>query len=149
MTISGNGAEPEDGPHRLRLAVDQARREMGLGKAELAQLAGVSRWTVMNLINHTRVPGRPYTLERLDQALGWAPGSCQTVLEGGEPTVIESRQRGGPSSASKLVADRIGLVLVETRDAAANARALANQLETLAEQLCALEVLIERQQQNS
>lgn len=62
--------------------------DLGLEQTALADLAGVSKRTIVTVEN-----GRPVNLNtraKLEAALGWAPGSTDAVLSGGEPSLIDS-----------------------------------------------------------
>ena len=71
---------------RLAQWVDRIRLEKGWTQHDLSRRAQVSRPVVSRLINHAEVPGRRSTRDAIGAALGWEPGSCDTVLAGGDPT---------------------------------------------------------------
>lgn len=85
---------------------------------------GPSPSTMNKALTGTRGLSRS-TLERIDRALGWAPGSAQAVMDGGEPTShIPTPDAGCPAhdhvvavleslraqlhTADQLVADLLG-----------------------------------------
>lgn len=83
---------------RLGKAVAAARREEGLTQAELASRAGLGRSAVQG-IERGRSFSSPQPSHRLvAHALGWAHGSVEAVLAGGEPAAAPDR----PSDAPRL-----------------------------------------------
>jgi transcriptional regulator with XRE-family HTH domain len=73
---------------RLAAAVEAAREAKSLTQVALAEAAGVSESTVQNLESgkeRTRVPA---SLPKVERALGWAPGSGEAILDGGDPTPV-------------------------------------------------------------
>jgi DNA-binding XRE family transcriptional regulator len=75
---------------RLARAIRDRRRVLDLTQQRLADNARVTRSTIKNL-EGAREPTRlPSSMTAVEQALGWAPGSGQAVLNGGEPTLADS-----------------------------------------------------------
>ncbi|WP_424863115.1 helix-turn-helix domain-containing protein [Streptomyces sp. MMS24-I29] len=72
---------------RLAEAVRRRRVELELKKIEVATGAGISVNTYVKIENGQSV--RDVTYGKIESALGWAPGSCQEVLRGGQPTIAE------------------------------------------------------------
>lgn len=75
------------------LAREVRARRLSIGVAtvkELAERAGFTVKTGSSIENARQSAYRPQTLAQLDRALGWAQGSAQAVLDGGEPTVSAS-----------------------------------------------------------
>jgi len=70
---------------RLADAVEAARDAKGLTQVALAALAGVSESTVQNLESGAERKRVPASLHRVERALGWAPGSGERILDGGDP----------------------------------------------------------------
>jgi hypothetical protein len=70
---------------RLAGWVDRARTEKGWTLHQLSLQAQVSRPIISRLINHAQVPARRATRDAIGTALGWQPGSCDTILAGGDP----------------------------------------------------------------
>lgn len=62
---------------------------------DLAEVMGVSRRLVGSLENAERTSYAQATLDALEGALGWAPGSARLVLDGGEP-IRAGRPRRAP-----------------------------------------------------
>jgi DNA-binding XRE family transcriptional regulator len=79
-------------PYLERLAEEVQRRriELKLGVEPAAKLAGVSKDTWKRVEAGLKV--RDTTYAKIDQALGWALGSCAGVLQGREPLVSEAAQ---------------------------------------------------------
>lgn len=80
------------------------RAELGLSRAELARRADVDPKTLQTLEQNRRWP-QDVNRAKIEQALGWAPGSLEAIRDGGEPTELaddEPPQSGsilsGPSS---------------------------------------------------
>lgn len=67
---------------RLSAALDYATQE------QLATKVGISRRTLTTLESGGRI--RRSTLLLIESALGWAKGSADAVLNGGEPTLLAS-----------------------------------------------------------
>lgn len=73
---------------RLATYIRARRTKLGWYTAQaFADDTGLTRQTVSTVENGRSV--RPSTLHRIEDALGWAPGSAEQVLVGGEPTAIE------------------------------------------------------------
>ncbi|MEV6569992.1 helix-turn-helix transcriptional regulator [Streptomyces sp. NPDC051577] len=71
---------------RLGRALKQARLAQAMDQAELAEKASVSRMSVTTAEAGTPPKSRmPYTVPAIASALGWPPGSVETVLDGGDP----------------------------------------------------------------
>lgn len=80
---------------RLKNAVKARRLELGLGQKKAAELADVAKDTWRRVEAATLV--REMNYAKIDQALGWAVGSCILIAEGGEPVPAE------PSEADPTV----------------------------------------------
>lgn len=78
----------------------RARREvLRLTRAELGDRAGVHPGTIKNYeLGEKAYEKIPKSVQLLESALGWAPGSAKAVLEGGEPTLLD----GQPPAAVPL-----------------------------------------------
>ncbi|SFE55569.1 hypothetical protein SAMN04487819_116106 [Actinopolyspora alba] len=62
----------------------------------LAQAAGIGKRTADSLESGERVSAT--SLYKIETALGWAPGSAEEVISGGEPTLTDEAQTGaGPA----------------------------------------------------
>lgn len=73
---------------RLAGAIRERRKVLDMTQQQLADAAGVDRSTIKNL-EGARTPKRlPSSIAAVEQALGWTSGSAQTVLAGGEPTIV-------------------------------------------------------------
>lgn len=89
---------------RLAAAIRSAREARGLTQDGLAQLAGVAENSVQNLEDADRRPTRmPPSLAKVEPHLGWAAGSGQAILRGGEATPAPIEE----SAAERRTADRL------------------------------------------
>lgn len=75
---------PPSGPDRLDHFVTERLALLRINRDELARRGGPQRSTLRKAKTASRTPSLT-TLTRLDEALGWAPGSSVTVLKGGQP----------------------------------------------------------------
>jgi hypothetical protein len=115
---------PERGIERLHHFVTERRRALGISRAQMFARGGPSPSTMNKALTGTRGLSRT-TLERIDRALGWAPGSAETAMDGGTPTShIPAPEAGCPAhehvvavleslrtqlhTADQLVADLLG-----------------------------------------
>lgn len=74
----------ENGPARLDHFVRRRTAQMRISPRELSSRGGPNRTTLHKAINGTgRL--RESTLTRIDNSLGWAPGSAARILAGGLP----------------------------------------------------------------
>lgn len=64
------------------------RAELGLSRAELARRADVDPKTLQTLERDRRWP-QDVNRAKIEQALGWAPGSLEAIRDGGEPTELD------------------------------------------------------------
>jgi transcriptional regulator with XRE-family HTH domain len=93
---------------RLAALVAQRRVQLGMNKIDVARAAVVTITTYGNVERGESV--RDVTYGKIEPVLGWAIGSCNEILAGGEPTLVE------PSSAegvvfSPVTADDLGEVV--------------------------------------
>lgn len=73
---------------RLRQAVRERRLALRLARKKAAEdLAGISKDTWQRV--EDGLPVRDMNYAKIDQALGWAVGSCILIAEGGEPIPAE------------------------------------------------------------
>ena len=88
---------PERGIERLHHFVTERRRALGISRAQMFARGGPSPSTMNKALTGTRGLSRT-TLERIDRALGWAPGSAETAMGGGTPTShIPAPEAGCPA----------------------------------------------------
>ncbi|MGW3298415.1 helix-turn-helix transcriptional regulator [Streptomyces rubiginosohelvolus] len=92
---------------RLGHAIEAARDAKGMTQVALAEAADVSESTVQNLEAGKERKRQPPSVKKVEAALGWAPGSADAVLAGGEPTSLSA----APSSDASPVGDQTGLPL--------------------------------------
>ncbi len=92
---------------RLSELIRSQRGRLGWTQAELAQRAGVSTKSVATAESGNPPTRTPPTLNRVARALGWADGSIDAVLAGGEPiTVTASGPAPAPSQGRAISALR-------------------------------------------
>lgn len=70
---------------RLSDAVVSAREARGWSERDLAYACGLARATIRGLEagNHRMME---HTHKQVERAFGWAPGSMDAILQGGDPT---------------------------------------------------------------
>ena len=75
---------------RLGDQVRDRRNAIGLKQHQAAERAGISLpvWGVVERAERTRY--RKSTFRAVERALGWASGSVEAILAGGEPTLLET-----------------------------------------------------------
>lgn len=76
---------PEQGIERLHHFVSERRRALGISRTQMFARGGPSPSTMNKALTGDRGLSRT-TLERIDRALGWSPGSAESVMGGGIPT---------------------------------------------------------------
>lgn len=76
---------PEQGIERLHHFVSERRRTLGISRTQMFARGGPSPSTMNKALTGDRGLSRT-TLERIDRALGWVPGSAESVMGGGVPT---------------------------------------------------------------
>lgn len=74
---------------RLARTIEDARKAKGLTQVGLAEAAAVSESTIQNLESDKERKHVPASLYKVERALGWATGSGEAILNGGEPAVAE------------------------------------------------------------
>lgn len=92
---------------RLDEALDSRRLDLGLSWVQLAALAGVSDVSMRNFRKGRTAPGS-LSKRRIEDALRWAPGSIDAVLEGKEPTLADggaAPARATPQEIRQLIAE--------------------------------------------
>lgn len=72
---------------RLAKAVKPRRLQLHPSRLAAAKAAGVSKDTWQRVEEGD--PVREVSYAKVDQALGWAVGSCTSIAEGGEPVAVE------------------------------------------------------------
>lgn len=72
---------------RLALLVHQRRTELRLGIEPAAKTAGISKDTWKRVEAGQKVWDRSFA--SIEAALGWAPGSCKSILDGHNPEPAE------------------------------------------------------------
>ena len=80
---------------QLDAALSSRRLQRGISWTTLATQVGVSESALRNIRRGRNLPS-DLTKHRLEEALGWAPGSINAILEGGEPTTRGELQERRP-----------------------------------------------------
>lgn len=114
---------PEHGIARLHYFVTERRRALGISRAQMFARGGPSPSTMNKALTGDRGLSRS-TLERIDRALGWAPGSAEAVMDGGTPTSHIST----PSDAGCPAHDHVVAVLESLRTQLHTAEQLVEDL---------------------
>jgi transcriptional regulator with XRE-family HTH domain len=81
---------------RLAKAVKERRLKLGLSTRTAAGAAGINRATWASTEEEERRLSQ-HLWSGVERALAWAPGSVETILGGGEPTLIQL-ERAAPAS---------------------------------------------------
>lgn len=88
---------------RLGRFIQQERAAKGLSQSAAAEAAGINRgvWSAVEKAAGTK----PYdtTLAAIERVLDWEPGSCETILGGGEPTIRQVPRRVTPVEHWRIV----------------------------------------------
>ncbi|RAJ54920.1 helix-turn-helix protein [Streptomyces sp. KhCrAH-43] len=92
---------------RLGHAIEAARDAKGMTQVALAEAADVSESTIQNLEAGKERVRQPPSVKKVEAALGWAPGSADAVLTGGEPTPLSADSNSDAPQAG----DQTGLPL--------------------------------------
>jgi hypothetical protein len=108
-----------------RLATLAKRRRADLGLAlnfENAKAGGLSNRTWQRVESGLSIRDTNYV--KVDGLLGWAPGSCLAILDGGEPTLVADMDDSAAADVQKSpmprevidqeVRDVVGLALIAT-----------------------------------
>ena len=92
-----------NGTERLASAIEKRMDELGMSVVGWARKSGVSDATLRKM-KMGRQNSFPATKERpAELALGWAPGSFDSIRSGKQPTLVDSvRPRGNPAASSRL-----------------------------------------------
>jgi transcriptional regulator with XRE-family HTH domain len=84
---------------RLSRKIRTHRVRNGWSQAELARRAGTSTKSALTAESGKPPTRMPPSLERIADALGWAEGSINAILEGGEPVTAASQSTHQPGTA--------------------------------------------------
>jgi hypothetical protein len=71
----------------LATYVRERRERLGLTQAQVASSGGPGTATQTAIEHAAKTSYQSRILASLEDALGWARGSCRAILDGGEPTV--------------------------------------------------------------
>jgi hypothetical protein len=89
---------------RLAQHVKRHRLEQYPSRDAAAAAAGVTRNTWKRVEEGQEV--RDSTYAKIDKALGWAPGDCIAIAEGGSPVLLD-RAGGASAAGSGIKADAV------------------------------------------
>lgn len=99
-------------PERFGRLVHARRRFLGLTTVEVAEAGGPSKPTMHRLESGRARRPDTATLNKLDLALKWVPGSAAKALDGGDPTPLEDDRRViFPELVRPVVATEYGVML--------------------------------------
>lgn len=77
---------------RLGRLVRQRRKQLGMTQADIQAAHGPSTATLRLIENGRHIDFRASTSDPLERILGWAPGSINSILAGGDPTLSVGEQ---------------------------------------------------------
>lgn len=90
---------------RLADAIRQAREAAGMTQVDLAERASIAEGSVQNLESGRERSRIPQSLTKVEQALGWAPGSGVAILRGTASQPLKAEEepaKSRPRSRSDL-----------------------------------------------
>lgn len=87
---------------RLADAIRQAREAAGMTQTDLANKAGIAEGSVQNLESGRERSRMPQTLTKVEQALGWEPGTGVAILRGREAVTTDRAPAQGRRPPTKL-----------------------------------------------
>ena len=98
----------------LGTTVRRRRITLGMSISKAAREAGISRATWTAVEDGSRET-EPYNYGLVEKVLGWAPGSIEAVLAGGEPTELDGYETPGSTDSETAAgnADRVIAAIVE------------------------------------
>ncbi|MGW6872874.1 helix-turn-helix domain-containing protein [Streptomyces xanthophaeus] len=112
---------------RLARVAKARRMELGFSLDALAEQAGTSRDTYRRIEAGRAV--RDLTYAQVESALAWSPGSCASVLGGGEPTLASDATGPTPGAGGAITEEDIsGSILIAT---AKSAELSADQIRSI------------------
>jgi hypothetical protein len=135
--------DQQAGHRTLGAVIEERRRNLKLSKSEAARLAGVGRGTWHEVEGNIRLNVTSETLDRMDEALGWDPGTLASLARPLElKTQVYSEQRLAEmrmqffAYAVSLRGDQLADVLAFITDALSdNATLRRNDLEEIKVQI--------------
>ncbi len=95
---------PDSAWAHLAAAVRAQRLRLGLTQQQAAAVAGVSKIVWGKVENAGQTSYRDRTLVAVEQAMGWAPGSVEQILAGGQPTLPDPDDTPPPPAMSGQIA---------------------------------------------
>lgn len=117
-----NAPLPASGPARLDHYVSERLALLRMTRAELSRRGGPDRSTLRKAHAGDRLLSTS-TLTRLDEALGWAPGSSASILNGGKP-VCTHRQ----DPHLRVVLEAVETLITECHGVLGDVRTLLSEL---------------------
>src|SRR5712664_2771440 len=87
---------PPEAWERLARATRRRRKELDLSQPGLDAAGGPSTSVISKIERAKSDSYEERVLIRLEDALGWRRGSVQAILEGGEPTLVDTASGAGP-----------------------------------------------------
>jgi transcriptional regulator with XRE-family HTH domain len=102
---------------RWRLVGEAIRRrykqDLHIDQAELVRRAGVSDPIIRAMESGDVGPKGPRhtTIYKVERALGWAEGSIDQILDGGEPTLLEEVSSPDAATSLETTVERLGQML--------------------------------------
>jgi transcriptional regulator with XRE-family HTH domain len=128
---------------RLGNLIRARRRDLGLYTVvDAARRADISRDTLAKVEAGERA--KPVTYRKLEQALDWAPGSIDRILDGGDPAAKPSPDPAPLRTPDRALADEtIGLIRQLTNENA-ELRAQVEEVEELRAEVARLRAEVER-----
>lgn len=84
----------------LAEAIRGARKARGWTQGQLADAAGIGFSTVQRLESGKPYETMPLTIDRVERALGWAPGSAGEILAGGAPRPLPDDAAAAQASSA-------------------------------------------------
>ncbi len=98
-----------DEDRSLAARMKARRKELRIGQAEAARRALVGRMAWFEWETGRRKP-RDSNYAGIDTALEWQAGGVETILAGGEPTVLPAAEREPDSITDEEVEDALGVM---------------------------------------
>lgn len=97
---------------RLDRAIEDRAIALGLNFVQLAERAGISDVLLRNLRKGRGNLPRAVNIRRLENALGWVPGSLVAVLNGGDPELVDT----GPAAKDGDTVEQLRQLISDTED---------------------------------
>lgn len=103
---------------RLALLVHQRRTELRLGIEPAAKTAGISKDTWKRVEAGQKVWDRSFA--SIEATLGWEPGTCKSILEGGDPALAAPEEaQADTSKVTQIPKDQLKRIVGDAVQSAA------------------------------